>query len=1007
MVTPTQTDMPPPSHPSQPPGSRTASVKNESINSPQAELSDEEGSASQVQDAESLSERAPSLSSTQPTGGTAESSGAAPVVPLQKRRRVTRMCLIPLRSFPAGLVPSGKEAYADMARTYNRPVTKCTYDKPSNRRRNPAPQYIEALENKLSRAETLLRKFMPDVDLNDPNLDPSVQQEFRMREKARLQAAALKGQQPGSSSSSARDSQLRSMIDSVGQLELNEKGDYDFHGTSSGSVFFKRMKDHFRAFLGRDHQLPSISKSPRPSGVVTLDSPKSSASSPWSASNPPHLHQLPPKSTALALCSESLSNATCLLRIVHQPSFFEMLNGLYEKSPGGFEAEDNRNLALAYSVMALGCMYNVQDRKLPGTLPYQVAIDQGLQYYNAARALLQDITECRDLTSLQALLFMILFIQSISNLSTCYGFVGIALRSALRMGLHRHFPQTQINPIESESRRRVFYVCRQIDTYVSALLGFPLLLNEEDIDQPLPTPVDDQFITAGGIISPPPGTPSFFEAFNAHAKLMSILGKTVKSIYPLKRIEQKAAEGPGKEQANASYSISYAKVKELEEELQQWNEELPLTWRPNPEGPDEIVRVRNLLRFTFAHVQMVLYRPFLHYVSPRVSAGKSIDERGYACGAAGITVARNIVHIGLEMRKQVSLVGPYWFTFFTEFFAILTLVFFVLENQDKDGSKEILADAIAGKEMISGLARTCLAADKISSALNTIFEQLPDSLKRVKARSSSSKKRPAPSSRAASVLSASSHSHFQVESSRTQSQESGLTESGTSSVASTQPTISFDDTPLQPQDCGDSFSSGFQFSPLDMSTPSSDSAATAGFQDATHFLQQQTTGTVNPIHRLDAMMFPSGDPLAYPNQPRVDFGDQRPGPPSASPGMPSHDPSQFYMPNLYDNIEGQLLGPLPPYMMNTQTHPGFDFPAAMYTDPTLPMQQIPQIPPLLPPQLPIQGQPQFQHQSVRRIIHPHRLQMAQPIRQRRPPRQPEDLLANTPWHGMFPQHGID
>lgn len=114
---------------------------------------------------------------------------------------------------------------------------------------------------------------------------------------------------------------------------------------------------------------------------------------------------------------------------------------------------------------------------------------------------------------------------------------------------------------------------------------------------------------------------------------------------------------------------------------------------------------------------MVLYRPFLHYVSPRVSAGKSVDERGYACGAAGITVARNIVHLGLEMRKQVSLVGPYWFTFFTEFFAILTLVFFVLENQDKEGSKEILADAIAGKDMIRGLARTCLAADKISEAL--------------------------------------------------------------------------------------------------------------------------------------------------------------------------------------------------------------------------------------------------------------------------------------------------
>jgi hypothetical protein len=208
-----------------------------------------------------------------------------------------------------------------------------------------------------------------------------------------------------------------------------------------------------------------------------------------------------------------------------------------------------------------------------------------------ARALLQDVTECRDLTSLQALLFMILFIQSISSLSTCYGFVGIALRSALRMGLHRHFPHTQINPIEAESRRRVFYICRQLDTYVSVLLGFPLLLSDDDIDQPLPTPIDDQYITVDGIISPPIGTPSVFEAFNAHVKLMRTLGKIVKYIYPLKGMDQNINnEGAGKEEANSSYMISHAKVKEMEEELHQWNEDLPLAWRPNPEGPEEVVR---------------------------------------------------------------------------------------------------------------------------------------------------------------------------------------------------------------------------------------------------------------------------------------------------------------------------------------------------------------------------------------------------------------------------------
>jgi hypothetical protein len=216
---------------------------------------------------------------------------------------------------------------------------------------------------------------MPDVDLNDPNLDPTVQQEFRIREQARIQAAARQKQPSGSSVK--KDAQLRSMIDSVGQLELNETGDYDFHGTSSGSVFFRRMKDHFRSLLGKDNQLPQLPKSPQPQGVLSLDSPKSSASSPYNAANLPHTYDLPPRDKAIALCNESLNNATCLLRIVHVPSFYEMLDNIYQKPPDAFVVEDMRFLALAYSVMALGCMYNVPDRKSGGSIPYKVANEEG------------------------------------------------------------------------------------------------------------------------------------------------------------------------------------------------------------------------------------------------------------------------------------------------------------------------------------------------------------------------------------------------------------------------------------------------------------------------------------------------------------------------------------------------------------------------------------------------------------------------------------------------------
>lgn len=127
--------------------------------------------------------------------------------------------------------------------------------------------------------------------------------------------------------------------------------------------------------------------------------------------------------------------------------------------------------------------------------------------------------------------------------------------------------------------------------------------------------------------------------------------------------------------------------------------------------------VQQLLRLAYAHVQMMLYRPFLHYVSQKSCAGKTIDDRSYACAAAGVSVSRNVVHITTEMKKRGLLVGAYWFTMYTTFFAILSLVYFVLNNPDKQGSQEILADANDGKDALAGLAKRSQAADRCSTAL--------------------------------------------------------------------------------------------------------------------------------------------------------------------------------------------------------------------------------------------------------------------------------------------------
>lgn len=177
---------------------------------------------------------------------------------------------------------------------------------------------------------------------------------------------------------------------------------------------------------------------------------------------------------------------------------------------------------------------------------------------------------------------MIQFLQSSAKLSTCYAYIGIALRSALRMGLHRSFNVT-FSPIESETRKRIFWVIRRMDTYVGAMLGLPRFLEDEDIDQEWPAEVDDEYITETGILPMPEGTISVMAAFNAHTRLVQVLNKICKYVYPIK-----GTQSGGKN--SVTYTVGYSKIREIEKDLARWLDELPAALKPGGEVPPVIKR---------------------------------------------------------------------------------------------------------------------------------------------------------------------------------------------------------------------------------------------------------------------------------------------------------------------------------------------------------------------------------------------------------------------------------
>lgn len=314
----------------------------------------------------------------------------------------------------------------------------------------------------------------------------------------------------------------------------------------------------------------------------------------------------------------------------------------------------------------------------------------------------------------------------------------------------------------------------------------------------------------------------------------------------------------------------------------------------------------------FAHAQMMLYRPFLHYVS-QTCKSKTVDQRAFACASACVSVSRNIVHITMEMKRQGLLIGAYWFSMYTTFFAILSLVFYALENHDTTTSNEVLRDAMEGKEVLAQLAKRSMAADRCTETLKVsrassalpgsirrmtltcqnIFEQLPERLKRGRMAANRKRRQDSPAippmqkpvvcktesdsdtkPRRASTFPEALQNPLTKRSSFPHSlplSQQHLSHLSLDSPYAASPTLSthdfFDTTPsLTPTS---TFASTFNFTVPHHTPQQAPSHSFPATPITNSFLDP--AGLNVPLPDMSAMMFPSADPFAYPNQPMTTF----------------------------------------------------------------------------------------------------------------------------------------
>lgn len=452
---------------------------------------------------------------------------------------------------------------------------------------------------------------------------------------------------------------------------------------------------------------------------------------------------LPPKSVALELIYTTWDKACVLFRFYHRPSLLEEVDLIYSLEPYQYTDKQQKFLPFLYSILACGSLFSKSNLS---TLSENSNLDDdGFKYFLEARKLI-DIPNVTDIPSIQTIVMMIMYLQCSARLSTCYSYIGIALRSALKEGLHRNliFSSKKLNLIEIDTRKRLFYTIYKMDIYINSLLGLPRSINEDEFDQDFPEDLDDNNITKIELnFNNQSGKISSSSCANHHTKLMIILSHIIKKLYPIK--VKKSLSEP------LTPDNIHQNVTELELELKNWLDKLPIELKPQDPSqlnnlldiPKKFILANYYIHLAFLNCQIMLYRPFIHFVSNGNIT--TSDPRSLIRGRNCIKVARTVVKLANKMIDQNLLIGTYWFSMYTIFFSIACLIYYYhfatnnpnsLINKsigvnyagilfDDDLNIDMIKNDIKiGKKVLDNLKNNSNTSLRIYNILNTLFEQL-------------------------------------------------------------------------------------------------------------------------------------------------------------------------------------------------------------------------------------------------------------------------------------------
>lgn len=270
--------------------------------------------------------------------------------------------------------------------------------------------------------------------------------------------------------------------------------------------------------------------------------------------------------------------------IVHKPLFMAQYHHLVPAPPGW--------TSLLYTIAAIGSF-------MAAVSPDQ---NDDLNLFKQAKSFLSiELLETGNLTLVQTLTLMSNYLQKRDRPNSGYNYLGLAVRMALGLGLHRQTVDLE-SLLDQEIKRRVWWCiyifdCGQTITYGRPLgipcAGIDCRLPMNILDTDLGTPTGAPTDGSGGGGPPPRDSPTIYSS----VRLQALFHLLTNSIY--ERIISDPAP-------TAAQLLAWD-----QQYLERWKGMVPQYFAEGADVGEPFVLAHAVLGWRYRNLRIIMYRPFL------------------------------------------------------------------------------------------------------------------------------------------------------------------------------------------------------------------------------------------------------------------------------------------------------------------------------------------------------------------------------------------------------------